>query len=195
MQAFASTLQPSDNSTILDIGGYPATWADFPYKPSITMLNLQPISFVQADSFPPIQTVVGDGCILPFPSGSFDIVFSNSVIEHLGTFDRQQAFAAEARRVGRRLWLQTPAKEFFIEPHLLTPFFHFLPLRLQRQLMRRLTIWGIVDKPSPAEIESFLQEVRLISFSEMQQLFPDCQIQKEAVFGFTKSYVAIRQCA
>jgi hypothetical protein len=122
-------------------------------------------------------------------------VFSNSVIEHLSSFDRQMAFACEARRVGRKLWIQTPAKEFFVEPHLLAPFVHFLPVSLQRRVIRRFTVWGIMTKPSPAQVEAFLQEVRLLSFAEMQQLFPDCEIRREVAFGFTKSYVAVRQGA
>jgi hypothetical protein len=69
------------------------------------------------------------------------------------------------------------------------------PLSFQRKLIRHFTIWGLVTKPSPAAIESFLQEVRLISLAEMQQLFPDCKIHRETIFGFTKSYVAIRERA
>lgn len=195
MRAFAQALQPSDSATILDIGGYPATWTDFPHQPSVTTLNLHSVDFVQTPHLPPIRTTVGDGCKLDYADAYFDIVFSNSVIEHVGSFERQQAFASEARRVGRALWIQTPAKEFFIEPHLLAPFVHFLPVTFQRRLIRHVTPWGIITKPSPAEVESFLQEVRLISFTEMQRLFPDCRIHRETVFGFTKSYVAIRQRA
>jgi hypothetical protein len=193
MREFARVFRPSDNSTILDIGGYPLTWINFSCKPSVTSLNLYPTEFVQTESYPPIQTVVGDACKLPYANDSFDIVFSNSVIEHVGTFERQQAFADEARRVSRNLWVQTPAREFFIEPHLLAPFIHYLPRGLQRRLIRRFTTWGIITRPSPEGIEAFLDEVRLISFSEMKQLFPDCQIKRETILGFTKSYVAIRR--
>ena len=192
MNAFAQTFHPSDESTILDIGGYPGTWHHFPKRPFITTLNLHTVEFIQTPDFPPIQTATGDGCFLDYPDASFDIVYSNSVIEHLSSFDRQNAFASEARRVGRSLWIQTPAKEFFFQPHLLTPFVHFLPVPLQRRLIRHFTTWGIVTKPSPAAVESFLQEVRLLSFEEMQQLFPDCTIQRETILGFTKSYIAVR---
>ena len=195
MRNFARIMQPADGCTILDIGGYPGTWKDFPHKPSVTTLNLHPVDFVQTPDLPPIRTRVGDGCKLDYADASFDIVFSNSVIEHLSSFERQQAFASEARRVGRALWIQTPAKEFFIEPHLLAPFIHYFPVSFQRRLIRHFTIWGLVTKPSPAAIESFLQEVRLISLAEMQQLFPDCKIHRETIFGFTKSYVAIRERA
>ena len=53
--------------------------------------------------------------------------YSNSVIEHLHEFDQQKRFADEVRRVGRKLWVQTPARGFFVEPHLITPFIHYLP--------------------------------------------------------------------
>jgi hypothetical protein len=51
----------------------------------------------------------------------YDIAFSNSVIEHVGDWERQAAFASEIRRVGKNLWIQTPAKECPIEPHYLAP--------------------------------------------------------------------------
>jgi hypothetical protein len=37
------------------------------------------------------------------------------------------------------------------------------------------------------------EEVRLLSFSEMKRLFPDCEIHRERVFGFVKSLIAIRR--
>jgi hypothetical protein len=193
MKAFAQNLRPSEQTAILDVGGYPWAWWHFPEKPSIVTLNLHAIEFVQTPDFPPIRTAVGDGCSLGYPDASFDIVYSNSVIEHLGSFERQQVFANEARRVGRSLWIQTPAKEFFVEPHLLAPFIHYLPVSFQRRLIRRFTTWGVFTKPSLAAVEAFLEEVRLLSFAEMQQLFPDCVIQRESFLGFTKSYIAIRQ--
>ena len=195
MQDFAQTLQPADGDTILDVGGHPHTWHGLPRQVRVTALNIYPIEFTPTAEYPPIELVVGDGCRLDYADRAFDLVFSNSVIEHLGTFERQQAFAAEARRVGRKLWVQTPAREFFIEPHLLAPFIHYLPVALQRRLIRRFTLWGMMTKPSPAGVEAFLQEVRLLSFAEMQQLFPDCEIRREKAFGFTKSYVAVRRAA
>ena len=119
-------------------------------------------------------------------------MFSNSVIEHVGTWQRQQAFAAEVRRVGRGLWIQTPARGFFIEPHLLTPFIHWLPRRWQRRLLRNFTLRGWIDRPGPAEVDAFLDEVRLLTLAEMRTLFPDCTILREQFCGMTKSYVAVR---
>ena len=138
------------------------------------------------------ELVVGDGCALPYADMSFDIVFSNSVIEHVGSWERQQAFAAEARRVGRRLWVQTPAREFFIEPHLITPFFHWLPYVWKRRLMRNFTGRGLIERPEMPSVDAFLAEVRLLTFDEMRALFPDCTILRERFLGCTKSYIAVR---
>ena len=113
----------------------------------------------------------------------------------MGNYARQQAFASEARRVGRALWIQTPAREFFIEPHLLTPFIHFLPRSLQARLLRHCTVWGLMTKPTPDQVTGFLDEVRLLSYREMRELFPDCEIHREKFLWFTKSYVAVRRCA
>jgi hypothetical protein len=194
-QWFTDVISAPPQSTILDVGGYPWCWKDAtrPYK--ITLLNphvLQGLSDQYGDQF---EFVIGDGCKLGYSDRSFDVVYSNSVIEHVGTYERQQAFAAEARRVGRALWIQTPARSFFIEPHLLTPFIHFLPRSLQSHLLRYCTVWGLMTKPSPDKVKAFLAEVRLLTYSEMQKLFPDCEIHRERFWGLTKSYIAVRKSA
>ena len=76
-----------------------------------------------------IAYVQGDACALPFADRSFDIVFSNAVIEHVGDIERQRLFVAEALRVGRRVFLTTPNRWFPIEVHTRLPFVHWLPER------------------------------------------------------------------
>ena len=90
----------SENSRILDVGGsYHTYWKYSPIKPKVTLLNPK-ASWLQCDE-PGFSTMLGDGRALPFDSHSFDIVVSNSVIEHLGEWHQQQLFAEEIRRVGR----------------------------------------------------------------------------------------------
>jgi SAM-dependent methyltransferase len=84
-----------------------------------------PGPFVQADA--------AEG--LPFADGEFDLVYCNSVIEHVPP-ERRVAFAAELRRVGRGWYVQTPARSFPIEPHALLPFAHWLPVPLRRPYWR-----------------------------------------------------------
>lgn len=189
---FINIVRPLPQSTVLDVGGYPQFWEDPSRYGEITILNVHEITDIPNGLPSNLKLVVGDGCKLEYPDRAFDIVFSNSVIEHLGTYPNQQAFAAESRRVGGVLWVQTPAREFFFEPHLLMPFVHFLPRALQARLLRYGTVWGLMTKPSPTEVIGFLDEVRLLRFSEMKALFPDCEILREKFIGMTKSYIAVR---
>lgn len=185
-------VRPLPQSTILDVGGYPQFWENPSQYGKITILNVHEITDLPNGLPGNLELVVGDGCNLEYPDRSFDIVFSNSVIEHLGTYENQQAFAAESRRVGGALWIQTPAREFFFEPHLIMPFVHFLPRALQARMLRYGTVWGLMTKPNPAEVIGFLDEVRLLRFGEMRALYPDCEILREKFMGMTKSYIAVR---
>ena len=74
---------------------------------------------------------VGDAVDMPgISDGAFDVVFSNSVIEHVETYENQRRMAAEIRRVGRRYFVQTPNRHFPLEPHFLVPGFQLLPYPL-----------------------------------------------------------------
>lgn len=199
MRRFLAAIAPRSGERLLDIGGTALFWRETRLPLHLTLLNLASTATEFSEAAQGSESgegsltfVAGDACALPMADGAFDIVFSNSVIEHVGTWERQQAFAREARRVGRRLWVQTPAREFFIEPHLIAPFIHWLPRSWQRRLIRRCTLRGWVDRFTPAEVDAFLAEVRLLTISEMQTLFPDCTILRERFLGMTKSYIAVR---
>ncbi|MDQ7030857.1 MAG: methyltransferase domain-containing protein [Ardenticatenia bacterium] len=179
----------TEETRVLDVGGYFFNWSLAPTVPSLTILNLNPpISREDREH----SWVVADRRHLPFKDGAFDIVYSNSVIEHLGGFANQQAFAREIARVGIRYYVQTPNRWFPVEPHLLTPLIHYLPKSVQKRLLRNFTVWGLVTRPTDRRCEEFLQEVRLLDERELRQLFPDADILHERVLGFTKSLIAIR---
>ena len=191
MRWFLREVALTATEPILDVGGNPWFWREAELPNPLTLLN---VSFAPGleQEYPDRTFLTGDGCRLPCPDGAYAVVFSNSVIEHVGTWDRQRQFAAEARRVGRRLWIQTPAREFFIEPHLLAPFIHWMTVAWQRRLIRNLTGWGWLTRPTPAQVDAFLAEVRLLTYAEMRTLFPDCTILRERFLGMTKSYIALR---
>lgn len=192
VQLFLNKMAPSPAWKILDLGGALETW-QMPGMDaySATLLNLEATD-VPADMATRITIQVGDATRLDYPDASFDLVYSNSVIEHVGGYENQKAFAAEARRVAPRLWIQTPAHEFFFEPHYLTPFIHWVRPERRKRLIRWFTVWGWRARPSKELIEDAVETVRLINKSEMMELFPDCEIYEERFLGMTKSYVAIR---
>jgi hypothetical protein len=192
---FKQLIAPTLDDTILDVGGMPSTWtAHERVAGRIDVLNTHAIEPGEARDSHGVRTLVGDGCRLPFGDRSYAIVFSNSVIEHVGGWDRQAAFAREACRVGRALWIQTPAMECPVEPHFLAPFVHYLPRRVRPFVVRWLTPRGLIDRLTAQEAASMVDSIRLLTKREMRQLFPDCSIHVERLFGvFPKSYIAVRR--
>jgi SAM-dependent methyltransferase len=192
MRRFEKTFAITPGTLVLDVGGTAMNWDYLTVRPRLVILNTER-ERRDADG---VSWVAGDGCALPFPDGAFDIVFSNSVIEHVGSADRQAQFAREIARVGRSFWVQTPNRWFPVEPHLLTPFLHWLPAGLRSWIARRFTIWQWVTRPAPDRrefyIEHFLAEIRLLGTAEMKRFFPAARLIRERFLGLTKSLVAVK---
>jgi hypothetical protein len=192
MSEFVARFAITEKTRVLDVGGTPANWQLTSVRPQVTILNMPRGQERSEDGF---TFVSGDGCQLPFRDQSFEIVFSNSVIEHVGSTEQQRRFADEIRRVGRLYWVQTPNRYFPLEPHLLTPFVHWLPRNLQRAWVTRWTLWDWIERPSTDRreyyIHHFLSDIRLLSASELAGLFPDAEILREHGFGWTKSLIAV----
>jgi hypothetical protein len=195
-EQFVRILKPSANDSLIDVGGELGFWTSYP--PVVGQIDLVNPKVMQVDpaAHPEHRqrAIVGDGTnLVDVRDASYDIAFSNSVIEHVGTWEDQQKFAAEMRRVGKRLWCQTPARECPIEPHYMAPFIHWLPRSLQRCLMRRFTLWGWLSKPTREDIDFMVDTTRLLTLREMKRLFPDCRILVERILVvFPKSYIAVR---
>jgi SAM-dependent methyltransferase len=179
--------------SVLDIGGTQQYWQSMAPEAAllrrvrVTLLNLEP----QAVSAPNFTSLVGDARAMPqFADRQFDLVFSNSTIEHLGSSAAQQAMAAEVRRVGQGFYIQTPNRYFPLEPHFLFPGFQFLPLGVRAWLVRHFKLgWfpRIVDRrQARAEVAA----IRLLGETEFRALFPGAAIYKERYCGLTKSFVA-----
>lgn len=176
---------------ILDVGGTEEFWTQMNFlgRPGteITLLNITPPEHPGA-----LSRLTGDARRMDFlDDGTFDVVFSNSVIEHVGSWDDQRAMAAEIARVGRRYFVQTPNRGFPIEPHFLLPGFQFLPRAAQRGLVRRFALGWYPAIPDPAEADRFLDTFRLLSSREFRELFPGAAIHRERFLGLTKSFIAI----
>ena len=178
---------------VLDVGGTIDLWLLCPVRPRLVLLNMPR----GADSarLPGVEIVYGDGTSLPFADQSFDLVFSNSVIEHVGDATRQARFAAEIERVAPRCWVQTPDRWFPIEAHLWTPFIHFLPRRWQRFIVPRFSIWQLLTRCSPDQrqyyLDHYLDEIRLLSATDIRRLFAGATILQERFLGLSKSIIAI----
>jgi hypothetical protein len=193
MRLFERTFALTSRTRVLDVGGSPLIWRYATIQPRLTILNL-PAALVSTASH--VAFVAGDGAMLPFRDNAFDIVFSNSVIEHLAAQSLRQRFAHEVARVAPAYWVQTPNRRFPFEMHLMLPGVHFLPKNWQRPIVRRFTIWQLLAHPSRAQreyyIEHFLDELHLLHAGELQRLFPDARLLRERFLGLTKSLIAVR---
>jgi hypothetical protein len=122
---------------------------------------------------------------------SFDVVFSNSVIEHLGPrFADQKRMADEIRRVGKRYFVQTPNRYFPLEPHFLTPGFQFYPLDLRVWLVSNFNVGWYKRIPDKAKARREVESISLLSRDGVRRLFPGGRIYAEKIAGLTKSFVA-----
>jgi len=193
MERFVRELHITEATRVLDVGGTPENWQLASVRPRVVLLNMPR---ARADLAGGGEWVGGDGRALPFRDAAFDVVFSNSVIEHVGDRASQRRFASEVQRVGRAYWVQTPNRWFPVEQHLLTPVVHWMPKSWQRALVPRFTVWSALTRPARDRrdfyIEHYLSDVRLLGFRDMRGLFPDARVLRERFLGFTKSLVATR---
>jgi hypothetical protein len=191
MQKLFKKFPLTSKSLVLDVGGLPKTWDLAPIRPKVVTLNL-PTAY-PADQIPPLL-VFGDGCQLPFRDQTFDLVFSNSVIEHLGTVGRQQQFASEIQRVGKQFFVQTPNRWFPMEHHVWMPVIHWFPKNWQKPILNGWSLWQMIAQPDAAQkhfyLEHYLLDVRLLTAKELQRLFDNGSLIRERFFGWTKSLIA-----
>lgn len=175
---------------ILDIGGTESYWKSMELNAGdqvfITLLNL-----TQNDvSLPNVTSIAGDARAMIAKDASFDVVFSNSVIEHVGTYQDQLQMAKEVRRVGKRYFIQTPNKYFPLEPHFLFPLFQFLPINIRVLLLQNFKLGWFSKTPDKVKAREIVEGIRLLGKREFMALFPNAAIYEEKILGMTKSFVA-----
>jgi len=165
--------------TILDVGGAHYTWDIIGRSESVAIINIE-----LPEDTGGFKYILGSGCEMPFANRSFDLAFSNSAIEHVGSVENQFKFAREMMRVGKRIYCQTPSRLFPIDPHLTMPFLHWLPIRLLTpRFLRYFTLTGwLLKKP-------YQYDVTWISRQKLKKMFPGCKIKTERFLFMPKSYV------
>lgn len=181
---------------ILDLGGTYYYWKIFPedwlekYNVTITLLNLDVIP-LPPEAGKRFESVVGDACKLSrYKENEFDLVHSNSVIEHVGTWEDMSSMASESMRVGKAYYHQTPYFWFPIEPHFLCPLIHWLPLPVRAKIARRVALGNWPRAESFDAAMKAQTSAVLLDRSMMKSLFRDAKIEFELFCGIPKSVVA-----
>ncbi|HUQ64388.1 MAG TPA: class I SAM-dependent methyltransferase [Acidimicrobiales bacterium] len=178
---------------VVDLGGTVEAWRAAPVRPGhVTLVNLADQGLVAE---PWITAVRGDACEPPavLRGSSFDLVYSNSVIEHVGGHARRAEFAEVVRQSAPRYWVQTPNRYFPVEPHFLFPGFQFLPVKARSFLSGCWRVgWYSRPGAGTAERVEGVLEIELLSKTELEHYFPDSTILRERWLALTKSLIAVR---
>lgn len=181
-----------DRMRVLDLGGTPDFWRAAPVRPAhVTTLNLD-------DKYYPQETwldhVVADACdltSLDSCTGDYDLAVSNSLIEHVGGYERRRKLANVVMAAAPAHWVQTPDRYFPIEPHYVAPGFQFLPVRARAAAVQH---WPLGHERVYTRAAALAQvlTIDLISATELRHLFPSSDIWHERLGGLSKSIVAVK---
>ena len=180
--------------SVVDLGGTVEAWRRAPVRPAhVTVLNLfEPGESDEAWLHP----VTGDACrareVLAAAGAplTYDVVFSNSLLEHVGGHSQRVALAREVHALAPRHWVQTPYRYFPVEPHWLCPLLQFLPVAARARVAAK---WPLAHSRPESDVEAMseVQWTELVGMAEMRAYFPGSGIHREKVAGLTKSLVAV----
>lgn len=161
----------------------------FPDKGRIVAANLmaQHLTAIRT-AYPGVHAVQTDARLLPFPDKSFDLVYSNAVIEHVGGFEDQKRMADEVRRVGKRWFLTTPNRWYPFEFHARMPFLSWLPPRLMHKAAR---LWAYNHVQGRYRSGNDYSDVHLMTARQLRRAFPDSLILKPRVTFWPETLVVI----
>ena len=197
LDLFYSLMKPTPQTTLLDLGGLLGDTDQpnlqllnsYPHRDKLTLINLYyPDVKHAAQSLPGLQAICGDGLRLPFADKQFDVCYCNAVIEHLFTFENQQAFANEIRRVAKSWFVTTPNRWFPFEPHMRLPGITWLPRPWQHAIGHQLSYNHVHKRYMRGEN---WREIRLLGRREMIALFPGSRVIRNGNLGWTPTFVAV----
>lgn len=175
---------------VLDLGGTTSWWARAPVRPRhVTIVNLEALD---CDA-PWLTPIVGDACQADslVDGESFDLVLSNSLLEHVGGHNARSALARMIRSLAPRYMAQTPYRYFPIEPHWIFPAMQFLPVSARKRIAPRWPLGHTKGWDVPHALNEVMS-VELIGATEMRTYFPDGRFYWERVLGIPKSMIVIR---
>jgi len=207
-QLFRNLLLPKEQDKILDLGGGNGNHINMILENSnkydVTVADILEDDLKQAREKFNFRTVqLKEGMKLPFKDREFDIVFCNSVIEHVtiqknliwkekdkkkfeqDSLIQQKLFADEVRRISKSYFVQTPNKYFLIESHSWLPFvIVFLPRNIQIFIIKFFNKFWF-KKTTP--------DWNLLTHRIFNDFFPEAEILEEKSIGLTKSLIAINK--
>lgn len=189
---FVDTFRLLPETRILDVGFNEKEYSsvdnylekNYPYKEMITALGMEdPKQF--SKRYPMVNAIKYDGNVFPFSDKSFDICWSNAVIEHVGGFDKQVFFIKELVRVSDSFYISTPNRFFPVELHTRIPLLHYLPKAVFDVILplfgKKWATGNYMHLLSLSDIKNLLESAGVDSY----------EIHGNRFFGFVLDYVIV----
>jgi SAM-dependent methyltransferase len=190
---FLEKMKPSATDKILDVGYANREYSpvdnflekNYPYSSNITALGVEDCDLFKA-RYPDVNVVRYDGGIFPFKDKSFDIGWSNAVIEHVGDEERQIRFLKELCRTCKKVYFTTPNRYFPVELHTRYPLIHWLPKKIFDKILSLTS-----KKWATGDYMNLLSEKALINYLEGVMNEERWHIYKNKFMGFTMDFSVI----
>lgn len=139
-----------------------------------------------------LEFAVGDATnLVGIKNKEYDVVYSNSVLEHVGNLNKQLDMAREIYRIADYHFIQTPNRYFPIEAHVLLPYWQFWPLAFRGWLVSKKQIAWMGKRPNYISAKAASEQIRLLTIYEAKKMFPLSTIYKEKALFLTKSIILI----
>ena len=189
---FMDFFAPDESTKVLDVGPSEEEYSKtdnliekvYPYPENLSALGIEKFDGF-CKRYPKVKVFNYDGKHFPFGDDSFDICWSNAVIEHVGDYDLQVLFLKEIKRVAKRAFITTPNRYFPIEVHTRTPLLHLLPKRVfDRFLLFTGREWAAGDYMF---VRSYSEIKRLLKDSGNRNYF----VKRHRFLFFTLDFVII----
>lgn len=179
---------------IIDLGGSDYYWENIGFVNSeeyqITILNIEEQETKNLKNFTFIKRDAKDLNFIK--DNEYDVVYSNSMIEHLDKLEDQKEIAKEIQRIGKNYFIQTPNYYFPMEPHFLFPFFQYLPLNTKANLISKHSLGWFKKQSDIVKAREVASSIRLLKKHELEEMFPGCKIYCEKYFNLNKSFIAYK---
>ena len=188
----ARTFPDIGDMHVVDLGGRLGTWHRATVRPArVTVVNLEQPPAVVPDW---AHVEQADACDLPprLAKGRYDLVFSNSVLEHVGGHERRHALrrappAHWPTGTGcRRPTATSPSSHTGSRPACSSCRYDCAP--------RSPAAGRWAHKPTRSHDAAIHQVLwtELLDRSQMRHYFPDSTMLVERAFGLPKSLIAVR---
>lgn len=197
LEKIHDNLKEARGLNVLDIGGTVNFWrSNAKYIPShlinvVEVVNLPPIieSDENVDGIR-LKSYGGNALdINSLRSSHYDVVHSNSVIEHVGNLSAQIRFGKNILSLADYHFIQTPCRMFPIEPHFFFPFFALLPLSTRSLLLRNFNMGFMERERDWLTSRVKCEETRLLTKKELMHIFDNSECLPERMFLMVKSWM------